>query len=82
MCFLCLVVFSVLVDGGSKVNVALGPEKEGVHISFVHVLAACPPTSNPGKNVVFGNFEEADWLAFLHANDVKEVCTDAIAGTT
>lgn len=29
VCFLCLVVFSLLVEEGSKVNVALGPEKEG-----------------------------------------------------
>lgn len=30
VCFLCLVVFSLLVEEGSKVNVALGPEKEGM----------------------------------------------------
>lgn len=82
VCFLGLVVFSLLVEEGSKVNVALGPEKEGRYFSFFHVVAAFPLTSNPGKKAVFGNFEEAEWTPLLQTKDVKAVFTEAIAGTS
>lgn len=80
VCFLCL-VFSEFVDGGSNVNVALGPEKEGGQISFFHVLAEFPVTSKPGKKEVLGNLDVTEWFAFLHTSDVIVVCTDAIFGT-
>lgn len=81
VCFFCL-LFSELVVGGSKVNVALGPELIEGHISFLQAFETRPTTSKPGKKVVQGNLEGAEWLPFLHTTDVKLACTDAISGLT
>ena len=78
--FLCLLL-SELVVGGSKVNVALGPElMAGGHISFLQAFETRPTTSNPGKKVVLGNLVGAEWMPFLHTTDVKLAITKAISG--
>ncbi len=76
VCLLCLVL-SELVVGGSKVNVALGPELTDVaNVSFFETR---PTKSNPGKKAVVGNFTGEAWLPFWHTTDVKLACTDAIS---
>lgn len=79
VCFLCLAL-STLLDGGSKVNVALGPELiGGGHMSFLYGLETRTTASNPGKKLVLGNFAGEELLPFLHTTDVKVPWTDAIS---
>ena len=71
VCLFCF-TFSVLLVGGSKVNVALGPKLMGVgNISFLCALETRPTMSNPGKNVVLGSLATEEWLPFLNTTDVR-----------
>lgn len=72
VCFRCLLL-SLLVDGGSKVSVALGTRKAGAYTSFRLIF-----TSIPCKEELLGNFEEGERLLLLQIADAKLVCKDAI----
>lgn len=79
VCFLCFPL-SALVAGGSKVNVALGPElRGGGHNSFLYGLETRPTASNPDKKAVLGNFAGEELFPFLHTTDVRVLWTDAIS---
>lgn len=78
MCFgFGFLTLSWLVVGGSKVNVALGPEEtEGIVVSFLLIIPEmCAFTSIPWRKELLRE------LLLLHTADAKLViCRDAISG--